>query len=70
MPGAGFEPARPKPGDFKSPAFTISPSGRITQSILSPTELPRRSRIIWIVSPIRIVMCSARQQECFAIHVS
>jgi hypothetical protein len=41
VPGAGFEPARPKPGDFKSPAFTISPPGPILQSIPSNAVLPR-----------------------------
>lgn len=29
VPGAGLEPARVSPGDFKSPAFTISPPGLV-----------------------------------------
>ena len=45
VPGAGFEPARPKPGDFKSPAFTHfatrAPAGVYTLVLSSAS--PERS---------------------------
>ena len=50
MPGAGFEPARPKPGDFKSPAFTISPPGLLAESIPSLRDLPCYRPTLFLVN--------------------
>ena len=52
VPGAGFEPARPKPRDFKSLASTIPPPGRVPavygdsrpQALFLPSK-PRRRKI-------------------------